>query len=507
VRFTHVFLYVIFFALCVLLFFPSLNGEFIMDDWGYITENPWVTAASGPWAYWTTFKQTDFWPLSYTFYWIFYRLFGETTLYYHLVNLSVHALNAVLVFVLASRFSLRWPVWVALLFLVHPLHVQAVSWIIQFKTLLSTALALGCMVFYLRFLNNEGRRYAGFALAAFILAVLAKTSVISLPLVLLALQWRTFSRGWPALIPFFVVGIFGGLTTLWVNELNFLEREAQVFHLGLFEKLLLMTQNFLFYLKSFFYPVSLAYMYPLTVPRLDGRGWALLVAAVFLTGLSVFYWRYQSWRQRGLFAFGYLVLLFPALGLVPIPNMKLSLVADHWAYLPDVFLALYAGAVFKGADSKRARAILMLPIVALALITFRHSRTFASEEAFWRRASEINPHHAAPAYNLGTAYGKKNLVPESIEQYRRAVQLDPSHYRAWYNLGRAYVITRDFEKAEECLRRSVQLNNKLVPGYLGLSKLYELVGARAEALRVAQEGLAANPGSTELAARTQELKP
>ena len=502
-RFTPARHFLAFAALSFVLYMPSLRGEFIMDDWGYITQSTWVTESPSPLHYWTTFEQADFWPLSYTFYWVFYRLFGENPVPYHVVNVLLHALNAALVLALARRFGIRWPLWAALLFLVHPLHVQAVAWVIQFKTLSSTALALASVLFYQRFLQGEGRRQAWFSLAAFALAMLAKSSAVFLPVILLVMTMRRPRRDLVRLLPFFILSLLGGLSTVLVNEWNVIDRTAPVFQMSLLDRPALMVQNLFFYLKSFLLPVRLAYMYPSTVPSLAGAVDVLIVLSVLALGCLS--WRYRWVHGRGFFLFGYLVLLLPSLGLVSIPNMKLSLVTDHWAYLPDAFLAIFLGAILPANDSRTVRILVLLPLLVLAVLGFRHARTFAGEEAFWLRAREVNPENAAPAYNLGTVYGKKKRVVDSIGQYRRALQLDPSHDRAWFNLARAFMLVREYEDAEQCLLRVVSLNPGMVMAYIGLSQVYLIAGRDAEARRIVQKGLELNPGNSELAARLDQL--
>jgi protein O-mannosyl-transferase len=503
VRFTPLRLFLIFAALSFLLYLPALRGEFIMDDWGYITQSSWVTESPSPAHYWTTFEQADYWPLSYTSYWVFYRLFGENPLPYHVVNVLVHALNGLLVLAIARRFGVRWPIWVALLFLVHPLHVQAVAWIIQFKTLLSTTMALASILFYQRFLQGEGRREAWFSLAAFALAMLAKGSAIFLPFLLLAMTIRRPRRDLVFLLAFFALSVLGGLTTMMVNNLNFVDRAAPVFHMSVLERPALMIQNLFFYVKSFVLPVGLSYLYPLTVPS-PGAVLNVLIL-VSIVALGCLAWRYRWMRGRGLFLFGYLVLLAPGLGLVSIPNMKLSLVADHYAYLPDAFLAIFLGSIVATYDSRMFRTAMFVPLLVLAILGFRHARSFATEEAFWRRADEVNPGNAAPAFNLGTVYGKKKRVEDSIEQYRRAVQLDPAHDRAWFNMGRAYMLLHDAGNAEQCLLRVVSLNPRMTMAYIGLSQVYLITGRATEARQIVEKGLQLNPGDPDLAARLDQL--
>jgi tetratricopeptide (TPR) repeat protein len=494
VRFTHVLLFFAFAALSLALFYPALQGEFIMDDWGYITQNGWVTGASSPWRFWTTFNQSDYWPLTYTFYWAFFKIFGEHSLGYHLVNVLLHALNGVLIFVLARDFKIRWPLWAALIFLVHPLHVQSVAWIVQFKTLLATALALATLLAF-------AREKITLALGFFALAVLAKTSVIFLPVVLLGMN-----RDYRKLAPFFALSLAGGLITIHVNDLNFIDRSADIFHTNAAERALVMVQNLIFYPKAFFWPLNLSYMYPLRVPELYGASLWLVPAGILCLALIAAAVFYKPWREYRFFILSYLVLLFPCLGLVAIPNMKLSLVADHWAYLPDVFMVLFIGKLVRIPDTNRWRAALMVPAAVLAVLAFRHAATFASEEAFWTRAREVNPHHAAPYYNLGVVYGKQEKTGASIDQYKSAIQRDRTHDRAWYNLGRAYFIDRDLEKAEECFLQAVKINPNLVSGYLALAAVYDKAGSREQARRALEKGLAANPGDPELTGRLEAIK-
>src|SRR5947209_4551125 len=89
--------------LTLLIYGHGLHGELIMDDWGYITQNPWITQASTPLAFWTRFDQVDYWPLSYTYYWISFRLFNDPPFCYHLINLCIHTFSAFLVSELSRK--------------------------------------------------------------------------------------------------------------------------------------------------------------------------------------------------------------------------------------------------------------------------------------------------------------------------------------------------------------------------------------------------------------------
>lgn len=506
--------FVFFIGVTLALFWPAWRGEFIMDDWGYIVRNPYVTGTSSPWIFWSTLRQPDYWPLTYTFYWVLYRLFGENPLGYHMVNFVLHAGNATLVYVLARQFNLKWPFWAALLFLVHPLHVQAVAWIVQFKTLLAAALALGSAVAFAKFLRGQGG-YWILSFCLFVLACLAKTSVVFLPLVLVLLPRATGKlgrvRALPATLPFFAVSSLFGWITLRVNEMNFLERTSAVFNLPFTEKLLLAGQNLLFYLTTFAVPYPLSFIYPQGLPAAGSPAlWWILAG---LVALAVFLWRQRRVETRIPFVC-YLLLLFPALGFVSIPNMRLSLTADHWAYFPDAFLAIFVASIVGLAPGAAVRWLSYAIVLPLAWLTHQHAKTFAAEETFWKQSARVAPLSAVPAYNLGTVYDRTIVLKDgsqtartadAIAQYERAVQLDPKHVRAWYNLGRNRAVMKDKARGIEAMETAISLDPKYTPAYIGIARVHAADRDGAAAREILNRGLAANPGNADLIQELQVL--
>ncbi len=493
--------FLIFIGLAAAIFWPSLRGEFIMDDWGYITTNAVIVDGTTPFPFWYSFSVSpDYWPLSYTFYWIFFKLFGLNPLGYHIVNVVVHALNATLVLALARRLAPRMALWAAVLFLVHPLHVQAVSWIVQFKTLSSTALALASLILFL-----DGRRSP--SLVTFALSLLAKSSSVFLPLVMFALNWdgKHWKQRLKELAPYFVLSLLSGAVTLWVNHQNFNEMTAQVFNLHWYQRPLLMIQNLIFYGGAFLWPHPLAYIYPYIVPSLFA--WTVGLDAIILLAVALVISLIQWFRPFGIYLVCYLLLLFPCLGLVPIPNMKLSLVADHWAYLPDVFLCIFvAGVIGLIPWKKSAAAVALIVSAPLAVLAFQHARTFATEESFWAQAQDLNPESAAPHYNLGTTYDKQQLHQDALDEYSSAVKMDPLHSRAWYNMGRAHYLLGNLAGARESFGKAVELDPKLTVGYISLSKVALALLQPEQAQDIVRKGLKANPDDPELIKWLAELQ-
>lgn len=486
----------VFFLLGLLVYFPALRGEFIMDDWGYITQNPLVRDSSSPWIFWSTFQSVDYWPLSYTLYWSLFRLFGENPLGYHLLNLLIHSFNASLLWTLA----LTWPVTASVagamsaLFFLHPLHVQAVAWMIQSKTLIATFFFLLATLW-----ARQGRTWG--PILAFALSLLSKTAAVTAPFVFLK-----DNRSWKKSAPFFVMALVMGGLTVYINSIHFNERTAEVFNLSWYDRAALMLQNLMFYLSTFIFPAPLAYMYPFTPPALFSVRFLILLFAALAVGGLLF-------RSKGLlagrpFLAGYLILIFPALGAVSIPNMKLSLVADHWAYLPNVFMCLAGGAWLSHSWHRPVtRATVGVLLLVLAAMSFRHAGTFASELTFWQQALRVNPNSAVPYYNLGTVYGKMEQHQEALNAYEKAIALDPNHARAWYNKGRSHFIRGELVDAKDCFLKAAQLDPKIDKAYTALAKLHLKLLNSATAVEILEQGLKENPDSLEIRQMLSEIRP
>lgn len=455
-----------------------------MDDWGYITQNAAVVDAPSPIEYWTTFKTTDYWPLTYTLYWLEYRWFGQNSFGYHFINLILHSLNGFLLLLLSRRIGVGWALGAALLFLLHPLHVQAVAWIAQSKTLLSTGFALLTLLLY-----QAGRRRI--AVIAFAFSLLAKTSTLFLPMVLLLLDRPKNLKDSLRHLPFWGLSLIGGLVTLYVNSRNFHDIAFPIFQMAWYERLLLVPQNLVFYLNKFVFPYPLAYLYPPAEAAI--YGWMIF-------WLGCFCWL----RHR--FVGAFLLLLAPTLGFVTIPNMKLSLVADHWTYLPNLFSCLFVAEALG-----RIRKPLLMKIVwfvvlsTAALLSLKHARTFATEIGFWQQAVHVNPDSAPAAYNLGVAFDKKSLMKEALAEYERAVKIDPGHSRAWHNLGRAQFLEGDLNGAELSFSKAAEANPRLIAAYISLAKVYLILLQKDQARAALERGLTANPGDPSLLKALEDL--
>ena len=213
----------LFVALAFVVYAPALAAGFIWDDGRAITNNIALRSWHGLWDIWTGQGDADYFPLKSTVLCLVYQLFGARTSPYHILNVGVHAANAMLLWRVLRRLSIPGAWLVGVVFLVHPTHVESVDWVSECKNTLSLLFALLSLLAWFRYQQDRhGRSYVA-ALVLFVCGLLCKTTVVILPIVLLLCTWcqqptkRAFlrSRSLPRSLAFFLVAVLLGAITVW----------------------------------------------------------------------------------------------------------------------------------------------------------------------------------------------------------------------------------------------------------------------------------------------------
>ncbi|MFH1145307.1 MAG: tetratricopeptide repeat protein, partial [Candidatus Eisenbacteria bacterium] len=464
---------------------------------------------------------------------------------FHRTNLLLHALNTALV-VLLMHMLLRHAAaagFAGLLFGLHPLTVEPVAWVAERKTLLAACFSLLALLSYLRFARTRRRRCWGAALAAYLLALLAKPIALVLPVLLLLLDvWplrRTLRSAFTEKIPFLLLGAGFGLVA-WISH----ERTADI-QLGAavhpLEGLWRAGYLNLFYLGRFFWPVDLSSIYVL--PDLSGccppAGWMGLIGSAALIAALVFLYRRARGPLIGWLFFAAAVA--PTLGIVGYSWVEAS---DKYMYLPMVGLLLIvtwglaelSDRVQRrgGWSAARKRAVLaaasglLLAIAAgealavraylthwrdtLGLHEYMAARAPGSAEvqtnlgvalsesgrgeeaiAHFRRALEIDPRHVGAYNNLGCLLAERGVVDEAIEHFRHAVQIHPGHAEAHFNLGNAWLQKARVDEAVAAYRRAIAIRPMYARAHHRLAQALLLLGETEEARASEARALEADP--------------
>lgn len=446
---------------------PALNGGLLWDDEAHVTK-PELRSVEGLVRIWTEpGAAQQYYPLLHTAFWVEHRLWGDAVVGYHVTNVMLHALAALLVATIVRRLLAgekrddadgrgvpgagngnEWAGWLAgAVFALHPLCVESVAWISEQKNTLSAVFYLGAALAYLRF--DAERRWGCYAVATVLFAgaLLTKTVTATLPAALLVVLWwqrgrLTWRRDVVPLIPWFIAGAGAGWMTAWMERTH-IGAQGEDFGLTLIERGLLAGRAVVFYLGKLLWPADLSFVYPRWT--IDASAvWQWLFPALVVGLLAVLLARAR--KSRGALA-GFLFFagtLFPALGFFDVFPFLYSYVADHFAYLASlgVIVPLAVGFV-RGSERlplpwQRVTSVAALGLlVVLAALTWRQSEQYRSAETLWRTTLARNPNASIAHNNLGELLAKRpGSEAEAMEHYASAVRTDPRNAPAHNNLGR-----------------------------------------------------------------------
>jgi len=464
------------FALVFLVYSPILPGNFLMDDHRLIKEdNSLVNGQMTPLTIWF---QTDF-ALSAVAWWLQWLAWGDHPAGYHVVNLALHALGAVLLWRLLVRLKIPGAWLAAAVFAVHPVCVNSVARIAELKNTLSLPFFILSIYAYLRYeealvsaakTRDTGHRDAvrvgwwyGLALVTFVLALFGKTSTIMLPVVLLACaawQRRRITRhDWLQTGPFFLLALAFGVMSIWFQRHQALAVAGQTLPPeSLWQRITIAGHVICFYLGKALLPIRLNIVYARWNP--DGEMLASVLSILFLAGVLVICWRFRrTWGRPVLFGLGcFIVTLFPVLGFFDSQFQVKWQVSDHLQYLPliaPVTLVVAGLAALARRNVFRYAGIALL--VALSVLTFQRARVFASEETLFQDTLAKNP-AAADAHNdLGVILAKRQNFAGAMTHFATAVQLDPRNAGAQLNVGRALAMNGKWDEAQDHFQAVIRL--------------------------------------------------
>ena len=508
----------------VAAYLPALSGGFIWNDVDYVTA-PALRSLRGLARIWTEPGATQqYYPLLHSAFWVQHRLWGDHALGYHVATLLLHACSAVLFALVLrrlftdeaagpggpSRGAFSGAGWLAaLVFALHPVHVESVAWISEQKNTLSLALYLGAALAYLRFDAARSPGAYGAALALFVFSLLCKTVTATLPAALLVVFWWKRGRlGWRRdvvpLLPWIALGAATGLFSSWV-ERAYVGAQGEDFTVPAVERALVAGRALWFYAGSLAWPFGLNFIYPRWT--VDAAAWSQWLFPVAAVGAAAALWAMRR-RSRGpLAAFLFFAgSLFPALGFVNLYGERYSWVWDHWQYLPDLGpIALGAAALAAGLRMAGPRlrwlGLSMAAALALALgaLTWSHCAMFHDNETLYLATLARNPGSWMAHNNLGLAWSKvPGRLGDAAAQYEAALRLKPDIPETHTNLGLVWSqmpgrLGDAVAQYEEALR----LKPDYSAAHFYLANALAQEGRVPEAIQHYEEALRIDPGMAE----------
>ena len=501
------------------VYLPALRGDFVWDDFLLITGNPLLQSFSGLLEIWSGGRTADYFPLTNTLFWIEHHLFGANPTGYHAVNVLLQIANALLVWRLLKCLNIPGAWLAGLIFGIHPVHVASVAWISEVKNLLAMFFALLSVLCFLSYLGRDGPmgrpsssavapyQYSA-SLLFFTLALLSKTQVVFLPVVLLLCAWwqnkerhargialrhpdgaarrpyQNFPRDVVRFLPFFLIAIVLGLVTMWFQNRGIGEEEIVLGSLP--RRIVNAAMAIWWYAGHLFAPVRLMAIYPNW--RFDSPGVLEWLPLIALIGVLACLWH---WRNRGtggaFFAVACFILaLLPVLGLVRMAYVRSgTLVADHLQYFADLpLIALFSACVAcawnqrpvctdqppRNATAGRQRAtqtatatVVALLVAAMGTYAFVRTDVYRNEETLWPDNLAKNP----DAWQAHIMMAQRRFIQERYAEAAyhagRAAELKPQLADIHNELGLAYCRLERFEEGIAEYRKALQLKEANPP--------------------------------------------
>ncbi len=519
-------------------YYPAARAGFVWDDESYITHSRNERTPGDLWRIWTDPRSVpQYYPLVHTMFWVEYHLWGDRPAGYHVINIALHALGAVLLWRVLRRLKVPGAWLAAAIFAVHPIHVETVAWATERKNVLSGALAMGAMLALLRFYgvgdskakpptggtvamgeqseaSTTGLNWSAYlcALVLFVAAVLSKTVVSVLPVVVVMLLWW---KGRPLdrrhllpLAPMLVVGaIFGSLTA--TLEKFHVGAIGQDWDFSLLERCLIAGRAFWFYIGKLLWPHPLVFVYPRwTIEAASAAAyiWPVAAAALFASFAAL-----SSRFGRGmLVALGVFVVgLAPASGFFDVYPMRFSFVADHFVYLASVGVIVLGVAGASRGLSNRSRpvriaAVSLAAVLLLVLggLTWSRCHDYRDAQTLWLDTVEKNPGAMIGLHNLATMRFDEGRFDEALRYLEQARDARPKHPLAYETLGWFYEKRGEGDRAMEYYRRSIACYSGDEPqrgvAHQGLGRLLAERGDDAAAVEEFRRALRCRPWADEV---------
>jgi|GEM_PF-163920 len=525
-----------FFAVTFATFGGSLGNKFVTwDDMSLIVENANVQHLNAKTlkAVFTSYDPELYIPLTFVSYQIDYVIGRLDSFVYHLHNLVLHTLSALLVtWLLALLLGNGYlAIFLGLLFALHPLNVESVVWASARKDVLSTFFVLGSVLSWLHWTENRHRGLYALSLLLFLFALLSKVAVLMLPVVLLLLDALRYRRDhWgesdhslreqfsciqaprrPKLpqerrlmdarsliekTPFFVLSVLFGIIALFGKTENLVTSTLS-------QKILLAGKSAMFYLPKLIVPDALSPIYPFNgVISLFSVGFFLpLIAGGAFLGLAVFLWnRMRAVSVAILFYFATLLPTF--LNLTKGGNVYIA--SDRYAYIPMIGLLALAGAgldrwlagsgTVRGFRRRRAFALgaAVAMLLASASASAKQAARWADSETLYRYVLAHYPEARAAHNNLGMELMETGRLEEAVSEFKAALALQ-SDPRMTVNLAAAYLRLGRLPEALETYGQAIRLGPEIPDGYYGIGNIFEKQGKLPEAIVQYRLALEVNP--------------
>lgn len=470
----NILFFILLFVLTVAIYANTLNGQFLSaDDIPGIVNNPMVTDLTG------SLNTFEFEQITHA---VFYYLFGMTPLPYHITSVLMHFINSVLVFIFVSMlFGKKEAIITTLVFLLHPINSETVSWISAYGYLFYAFLTLTIFISFLMWNQTKIDKYLYISIGVYIFSIIfyRKTWVALIPVYVFLLDQFILESKFslkkmkayillaiPTIVFVFVYirSLFASRQDLLLNlYYNSPENATPYFNRALYT--IFMT------MKLFLWPVALTiYHEGEKVKSLQAFTVFMIIVTIMLLGL-LYYLTFSKVqpnlykRQIG----GLILLIYSTMLMSFYPEVVVWAMAERYLYIASIFFGLIVAILFVRIKNKQLVTWLLVFLLSFyAIRTFVRTNAWKSSKSLWIATQKISPYSYRVYNNLGDVYAAEGNYPEAIKNFQTSIQMYPKFADAVHNLGFTYYQMGDLEQSKYYLQRSYEMNPRL---YQTLHKL------------------------------------
>lgn len=435
-----------------------------------------------------------------------YQLFGLNPGGHHLTNLFIHIANTLLLFVLLKDTTGKiWPsAAVSAMFSLHPLHVESVAWVSERKDVLSTFFWLMTIIGYSSYVKRGDYKRYLFSLVCFTLGLLSKPMVVTLPFVLLLLDYWPLNRVRASIkdnlkiivekIPFLLLSLASCAITFYVQKHGGSVGTFVVYPLT--TRIANAIISYVLYIEKLIWPCNLIFFYPYPdkTPITQMIGALNILILLFILAII-------NAKKLPYFIVGflwYVGTLVPVVGFVQVGSQSM---ADRYTYIPSIGIFIVLAWLFSEiADKSRYKGILSTFLAVLFLSYFSFGtwlqlRYWKNDVALYEHALRISEKNTAALNNLGVALLKEGKLKEATEKFKEVLVIEPNSFIALSNIGVILEMEGKREEAIAYFKKSIQANPNAYLSHLNLGIDLALQGKKEEAIKHYREAIRINPDS------------
>lgn len=481
----YLFLFVIV-IIAMIAYIPSLNNDFVnWDDIIYVMNNDMIRSISieNFSKIWTSFWMGNYHPVTLLSFAFDYHFFQMTAHGYHYHNLVLHLINTVLVFFFCYHlFAKNTTIAsiVSLLFAIHPMHVESVAWISERKDLLYTLYYMLALISYIYYCKRKQIGYLVLALLFFIISILSKAQAVTLPLVLILIDYY-LSRKFTFVsilekAPFFLLALAGGIVAIFAQKAD---NSINAVGLTGISSLFCGFYSIWFYLFKLLIPLHLncLYEYPFTeAGNIPFYIYLSPLIVILLALVLILTWKKHSYITFGILFF--LFAIFPVLQFLPVGQ---AIVAERYSYIPYIGLFIIAGFGFEAAMKKmmagRKRMITYTGLVVIFLffiLTWSRAAVWKDSVSLWTDVMEKNPKSVTAYINRGYIYNQDpyKQYDKAIKDCNDGLKVDSNSFKLYINRGTSFRKLAMYDLALADFSKALKKNPKSYDTYLDRGILY-----------------------------------